>query len=136
MQTRGERNNNPGNIRKTSIRWLGEILGNDIGFEKFDTPEHGIRALAKILLTYQDKYKLRTISEIINRWAPKSENNTKAYINFVSKYTNYVEDQELGLQNPITLYNLVRAIITFENGRIVYSDNQVMEGVYEALGKG
>lgn len=135
MQTRGERNNNPGNIRKTSIRWLGEILGNDIGFEKFDTPEHGIRALAKILLTYQDKYKLRTINEIISRWAPKSENNTGVYINFVAFRTKLLADTILDLHNRSILCSLVTAIIEFENGRLSYSQIQILDGIDMALGK-
>lgn len=133
MQTRGERNNNPGNIRKTSIRWLGEILGNDIGFEKFDTPEHGIRALAKILLTYQDKYRLRTIREIISRWAPRSENNTEAYINFVAQLSALREDDLLDLRISDTMYRLVYAIIKFENGRVSYQLDQVKSAVNMAL---
>ena len=34
-QTRGERNCNPLNIKKTSIKWHGKVEGNDPIFESF-----------------------------------------------------------------------------------------------------
>ena len=49
--TRGERNNNPGNIRQTDADWIGErATDSDPAFEEFTTPEDGIRALARLLL--------------------------------------------------------------------------------------
>ncbi|MFU2316820.1 hypothetical protein [Rahnella sp. PCH160] len=50
---RGLRNNNPGNIEASDANpWEGQI-GSDGRFAKFETPEHGIRALGKNLLSYQ-----------------------------------------------------------------------------------
>ena len=83
--SRGIRNNNPGNIRH-GIDWdgLDKDQSKDEEFSQFSTPEYGIRAMFKILKTYNDKYNLNTIEGIINRWAPPIENDTEAYINFVS----------------------------------------------------
>ena len=76
-KTRGMRNNNPGNIRQTSIKWLGEedystpgVTDDDPSFEEFDTMEYGIRALGRLLRNYQRLYGLETIHQIINRYAP------------------------------------------------------------------
>ncbi|MFT5755394.1 MAG: hypothetical protein ACI9LM_000101 [Alteromonadaceae bacterium] len=82
---RNVRNNNPLNIRE-SADWEGESeVNKDKDFEEFTTPEYGFRAAYKILMTYRNKYDLRTISDIIHRWAPTSENDTQAYIDYVSK---------------------------------------------------
>jgi hypothetical protein len=75
----GLRNNNPGNIEAGSNPWEGQT-GSDGRFATFATPEHGIRALGKNLLSYQ-RQGYDTVSEIVNRWAPASDgNNTDAYI--------------------------------------------------------
>src|SRR5574337_876096 len=81
--SRGIRNNNPGNIRKSSEPWRGLAAAKDQkdpAFFTFETPEWGIRAMAVILRTYQTKYGLRTIRAIIGRWAPSAENDTDAYV--------------------------------------------------------
>jgi hypothetical protein len=81
---RGIRNNNPGNLRKTSIKWAGEVTpGTDPDFEQFKSMPYGIRAM---LIDIINKHKngLDTIQELINVWAPPIENDTTAYINNVS----------------------------------------------------
>lgn len=123
--TRGERNNNPGNIRLSSASWQGKTQGADAAFETFISPEYGIRALAVLLRTYQTKYGLRTVRQIINRWAPPSENNTLAYIRAVATEMGVTPDQVIDLNNPDTLGTLCAAIIHHENGRVIYSVAQI-----------
>lgn len=75
------RNNNPLNIRYSAgNRWIGQI-GYRRGFCQFDTLEHGWRAALMLLVKYQ-RSGYDSIYKIIHRWAPPSENNTKAYIRF------------------------------------------------------
>jgi len=131
---RGIRNNNPGNIRKSTSQWLGKIEGKDEEFETFDTATHGIRALAALLLVYQRKYSLRTVHEIISRWAPGTENNTEMYIKHVCFLTGFLSDQRLTLNSFSTLLKLVKAIIRHENGIMPYSEKQLDEALYAALG--
>lgn len=81
---RGIRNNNPGNIRK-GIKWLGRVEpGKDPAFIEFKTMPYGIRALY-IDLINKHKKGLRTIRDIIYRYAPPSENLTDAYVNSVAQ---------------------------------------------------
>ncbi len=90
--TLGERNNNPLNIRKVpGTHWKGEIVGSveDKEFCQFTTLEHGIRAAYQILDTYRRKYKAVCIEDIISRWAPPSENDTRAYIRSVCALTGF-----------------------------------------------
>lgn len=123
--TRGERNNNPGNIRKSAIFWRGETAGNDRGFESFDKPEDGIRAIAVLVQNYQKKYGLNTVRGIINRYAPPTENNTSAYVAAVASALDVSPDAALNLSDPDTLLALVTAIIKHENGRVIYAQGMI-----------
>ena len=131
--TRGERNNNPGNVRLSSTKWQGQVPGPDKSFCTFATPQLGIRCLTKVLLTYYRKYKLTTVAEIIHRWAPTVENDTAAYIKSCCAAMCVSEEEKLNLHEFATMKNLVIAIIKHENGRCNYLDDVVNEGVRLAL---
>lgn len=131
---RGIRNNNPGNLEYSKTNpWIGQT-GDDGRFAKFETPEHGIRALGRNLLSYQ-RQGIDTVSDIINRWAPSSDNNnTDAYIKAVCAQLGVTEDQQLDASNPDTLKALCAAIIQHENGSQPYTDQQLSTGVSAAIG--
>lgn len=129
---RGVRNNNPGNIMKGGDNWQGEVQGNDPRYATFETPEAGIRAMGKTLLTYQDKHGLNTVEGIIARWAPATENNTDAYVATVAKAMGVKPNEALNLRDADTLNNLTRAIIRVENGEQPYSDEQITRGLAAA----
>lgn len=116
---RGVRNNNPGNIRRNPAnKWQGAVppeARKDPEFEEFKTPEFGIRALAVLLINYQDRHGLRTIRKIIERWAPPTENNTAAYVFAVARMTGRGVDEVLDLHEYRDLRPLVEAIIAYEN---------------------
>lgn len=118
---RGIRNNNPGNIRRSAIPWEGKVTGSDAEFETFATPEHGVRALEKNLSTYQSKYGLDTPREIINRWAPPTENDTSAYVTAVATALGVGPDDPINVQDPATMQRLRDAIIQHENGQNPYA---------------
>ena len=88
-QARGLRNNNPLNIVKSLYNtWQGEIKpSRDKNFCQFETMAYGCRAALKLLRTYYEKHRCCTISRIIRRWAPETENNVQAYIRNVSSMT-------------------------------------------------
>jgi len=131
---RGIRNNNPGNIEYSKTNpWVGQT-GDDGRFAKFETPEHGIRALGRNILSYQRR-GVDTVSEIISNWAPEKDgNNTAAYIKAVCERLGVSADQPLDASNPDTLRALCAAIIHHENGNQPYSEQQLSDGVSAALG--
>jgi hypothetical protein len=117
--TRGERNNNPGNLRKGSP-WQGLSRAQpDKDFCTFDDPAYGIRALAKVLLLY-GMQGVDTVATIVARWAPSNENNTAAYISAVAGNMKVDPNVHLNVQEYGQLYPLVDAIIRHENGRNIY----------------
>ena len=127
MTARGIRNNNPGNIR-VGDQWQGLTGEDNAGFCTFDTPEHGIRALAKVLLAYQYKHGLRTLRQMVSRWAPETENDTDAYIDAVCRACFASPDNPYTL-TPSRLLPLVAAIIKHENGEQPYSADVLQNGV-------
>lgn len=133
-RVRGIRNNNPGNLEYSKTNpWVGQT-GDDGRFAKFETPEHGIRALGRNLMSYQ-RQGIDTVSEIINRWAPPTDkNDTMSYIKAVCEQLGVSADEPLDASNPDTLKALCAAIIHHENGSQPYSDQQLTAGVSAALG--
>jgi len=86
--TRGIRNNNPLNIRRSADRWEGTAATQtDKSFVQFKTMAYGFRAAWKVLESYwkyhHDLCKAFNVRNIIARWAPPTENNTDAYIRTV-----------------------------------------------------
>ena len=130
MTPRGVRNNNPGNIRTTSDQWVGKVGVDDAGFCVFDTPEHGIRAIAKILIKYQSR-GLTTLRQMIHAWAPETENDTESYLDHVCHFCFASPDNPYTL-TPSRMLALVSAIIKHECGVNPYSPEVVMAGVDSA----
>lgn len=124
-QPRGIRNYNPGNIdRVAGVRWQGQAQQQtDSRFVQFIDPRWGIRAIARVLITYQDKRRaadgsrIDSVREIIERWAPAHENDTSAYANQIAKALGVgVDDERVDVYDHATLRALVQAIIRHENG--------------------
>lgn len=129
----GVRNNNPGNIEKTTTAWSGEVESPG-RFKTFATPEDGIKAMVTNLQSYGAK-GFDTVSTIINRWAPPTDKNpTSNYIKTVAKGMGVSPDKKLDLSNPETVSSLVREIIKFENSGHEYSPEMLKTAVASALG--
>lgn len=135
---RGIRNNNPGNIDyNPSNAWQGQLKPDpaiEKRFARFDTPENGIRALGKLLRTYQRKHGLKTVRAIISRWAPSLENDTAAYVRSVeSKIPGVKSGADVDVSSPPVMRAFVVAIIEHENANYQYPAAVIEEGVRRAL---
>lgn len=133
--TRAERNNNPGNLNFAGQ--AGAVLedGSNARFAKFGSTAEGVSALAKQLQRYGER-GLDTVSKIINKYAPSSENNTQAYIDALSKRLGVTGDQKLDLNDTTTLTGLIKGIARHEAGSDYLSDSDVMTGLSMAGVKG
>ena len=115
MASRGVRNNNPGNIRLGSD-WQGlSDRQEDKSFCQFVSMPYGIRAIMRILNSYVNMHKLHTVSDIIHRWAPSNENDSKAYSAFVAKALGVTPTTELTKFNKEFFINITKAIVDYEN---------------------
>lgn len=130
MATRGIRNNNIGNIRKSKDQWEG-ATGDDGSFVTFDTPDSGVRALAKNLMSY-GRQGYDSIEKIIGRWAPPNENDTQSYIDSIVAATGIPATQSIDFQDPDILASLAEAIGFHETGSR-YNPEVYQQGVSRAL---
>ncbi len=130
---RGIRNNNPGNLIYTNIKWNGKLpkeQNKDRRFEMFIAPVYGIRAMIKDLKNDIEKGK-NTIPALIEEYAPRFENNTEAYINTVCKDLKVSKSAKL-LPTKNTLRLLVLSITKVENGGN-YVSNDLFEKAYSII---
>ena len=127
--TRGVRNNNPGNIEK-GASWKGldpARTAAESRFAVFVSPQYGFRALARVLRNYQANYGLKSVRQIINRWAPPVENDTGAYVNAVARHLNVAPDATINV--VANLPKLLDAIARHENAGYQYPAQVIAEGI-------
>lgn len=132
---RGIRNNNPLNIR-IGNKWLGEVNDpTDKDFEQFTEMVFGLRAGFVLLRRYIQRYHLQTISDIISRWAPPSENHTSRYVEFVAQRLGISPFDKIEFEDADTMFRLVSAMCRMECGedidiRLIHTAyNMVRENV-------
>jgi hypothetical protein len=114
---RGLRNNNPGNLRRTSNAWQGKVpfaQSKDAEFEQFYEIAWGIRAF---FINVETKFKAgqNTLAKFISVYAPSNENNTQAYINRVSEAVGLTSNAQFSLSKPF-LITLAKAMFAVELG--------------------
>ena len=85
--SRGWRNRNPLNIRRTGEEWQGLVSREnrtDLVFCQFLNFTWGYRAAAKLLKSYARHFAQRgrpwAVDNVVQRWAPPCENDTTAYL--------------------------------------------------------
>ena len=144
-----DRNNNPANIKTSSDNWQGAD-GSNAGFVKFSTPEHGVRAMAKNLYSYNDK-GLKSVNAIVSKlnWAPPSYDPAEewqsyiarqAYINKVAADLGVDPIADLGFlkDNPELTRKLIKSIAELEGATTgpdgKFTDEVIMNGVKGANG--
>jgi len=135
---RGLRNRNPLNIRKSDQLWQGQI-GNDGTFCIFLNNAYGYRAAFRILKTYNTRYNIYSLRDIIYRWAPpRDHNNTQGYIERVCKVSGLKETTLIVMDSWIEEHQndaiwLVWAMAKVENGDsfITFQDMKDVKEGYE-----
>jgi hypothetical protein len=133
--SRGIRNNNPLNLKK-GVKFAYMIENpNEKTFMTFSKSWQGIRAGVLDITNDIAKGKNNLVS-LISEFAPKKENDTKNYINLLSKKLSITKDTILDRTDFNFMLKLVKAIIEVENGTInakLITNDDVFEGVKSAF---
>ena len=117
--SRGLRNCNPGNIRRSGVHYRGEVVpGSDAEFKQFESMAYGYRAIFVLLDTYRRRYGLRNIRAMISRYAPPTENHTALYIEAVCDLAGVLPDEEIDTRSRHVMVPIVAAMSRVENGCI------------------
>jgi len=123
--SRGIRNNNPGNIVYGEFARKMGATGSDGRFAIFPNAEGGLAAMSALLTSYGNK-GFDTVGEIINKWAPPSENNTAGYSAAVAKSLGVSPNQPLDMNDPMVRAALMQQITRIENGGNPYSTEMMV----------
>lgn len=116
-QSRGLRNCNPGNLRKSKDNWKGlRPIQTDGEFFQFVDMPHGYRALLITLQNYVRRHGCRSLASIIRRYAPPTENHTSKYLSFVCNELGLPTTYEPDVKDKTTMCALAAAISCMENG--------------------
>lgn len=136
MTTTGIKYHNPGNIRRVKgVVWEGQDDKQGGTFVRFKEPKWGIRAIARVLITYADARlandgsRIDTVQEFIERWAPPAENDTASYAGHVRLRLGVAKGSSIDIKDPVVMKQMIEAIITHENGSQPYSDAQLVAGM-------
>lgn len=128
--TRGLRNKNPFNIRRSDDNeWRGKIVQTDGSFfldkdfEVFSSIGYGVRAGLYLLCRYIQDFNCETLEQLIHRFCPDGDgsNNEKFYCQFIRKRTNDSFNDLTNLSYP-RFVKLANAITYYES-RYVIPDN-------------
>lgn len=111
--SRGVRNHNPLNIRRTKDVWHGMLpIQTDKDFVQFESDYYGFRAAFIILRNYI-KRGICTVYDIVSTWAPSNENDVLTYVKFVCKRIGHDCYRKLEYSD---LVDVVEAMSVFECG--------------------
>lgn len=130
--TRGERNNNPLNIRRSAkTRWMGQSKRQrDREFVQFISRLFGYRAAFRILRTYIRHYGLTTLAQLIGRWAPVEDgNDTKSYVRVVSERSGVEPGRQIAYDDRDALVAVVVAMAWVESA--IVEEREVVEQAYD-----
>lgn len=116
MAPRGIRNNNPCNIRLSRTVYKGEVPSKDKAFKQFESMAYGYRAVFVTLHTYHTRLGLKTIRQLIGRWAPPCENDTNSYVRHVSDAARCDCDAVVDIKDKDLMVRIVSAMSFVENG--------------------
>lgn len=135
---RGIRNNNPLNIRRSSANnWQGMAdEQTDNAFCVFSSMFFGFRAALKIIRNYlRYQSSITTPADIVRRWAPPSENNTKAYIERVASLSGVKMDNTIRFGDKHKICKIVRAMAIVENGPsfVHYFPLELISNAYDVV---
>jgi len=126
--SRGYRNCNPGNIRISGTRYKGEVVpSQDTAFKQFTSMAYGYRAMFVLIHYYYRVLHLKTVRQIISRYAPPSENHTESYIRHVADAILRGPDSEIDLGSMDEMVLMVAAMSRVENG-VPANIDEVIEG--------
>ncbi|EGJ0383439.1 hypothetical protein IHA67_004493 [Salmonella enterica] len=130
-RTIADRFNNPANLRYAAGYETASTRSGK--FAVFPSLDEGVLAAAKQLQIYGTK-GINNIHDIISKWAPSNENNTKAYIGHVVNSTGRSEFEKLNLNDTRTLAKLITAMSVKEGAGSRLSEGKVIQIINNAGG--
>lgn len=108
------KNRNYLNIKqlRNGDKWKGSLGVDEHGHVIFESPAWSIRAGALVLKSYEHKHGLKTVKELVHRFA---EGNRDPYIKHLCKALGVKPDQKISFTKHLP--ELLKAMVVFETGQ-------------------
>ena len=108
------KNRNYLNIKQLSNgdKWQGSLGVDEHGHVIFESPAWSIRAGALVLKSYERKHGLKTVKQLVHRFA---EGNREPYIKHLCKALGVKPDQKISFTKHLP--ELLKAMVVFETGQ-------------------
>ena len=112
-KTLAQQNRNFANVKslKNGQVWEGQIGTDKFGHAIFKHPAYSIRACALVLKSYERRHKIRTVKDLVHRFA---EGNREPYIKHLCKVLDVEPEEKISLTKRLP--ELLRGIVRFETG--------------------
>lgn len=117
IQTLGERLNNPLNVIRTDITWLGKLKSNKLPFEQFINLYYGWRC-GCLCIIHHYKNGSNTIDKLIESWTDKRRDDVEVYQKYVSRCVGLYRSETFILSTKL-LRNISLAMVNMEQGKII-----------------
>lgn len=131
---RGLRDNNPLNIEPVGFTYNGQIGLDSNGEAIFSDTLFGFRAAALDLYTAYFVHSRKSLTDIINVFAPSFENDTAGYIQYVANDMGISPDVDINLNGNVML-QLIRSMMKIELGEsyaAYFTDDEIKAGIVAA----
>ena len=114
--SRGERNNNPGNLEYGSYTKAAGATGSDGRFAIFPSMSHGVKAQENLLVKNYINKGRNTVTKVLEKYAPRSDNQGSFdnYVAYVAKRLNINPNDTI---TPAIVGRLAQAMREFETGK-------------------
>lgn len=128
----GLRLNNPFSIERGTA-WQGLATEQKHArFATFNSMPYGIRAWHKLMQTYRNRYGLRTVKGIIDRFNPVADGQPSTYVPNVAKALGVSANSAIDVMNRDTAFKMARAMMAMEIGAaasLTISDADINKGL-------
>lgn len=108
-------NNNPLNVKRVSKPWNGQKGIDQHGHVIFETPTHGVRAAASVLMAYYHNHKIDTLNGIVNRFCTAPKERKAQYAAFIGKRLKLSPERKFNVLERLP--ELLAAMARFESGK-------------------
>lgn len=112
-KTLAQQNRNFANVKslKNGQVWEGQIGTDKFGHAIFKHPAYSIRACALVLKSYERRHGIRTVKDLVYRFA---EGNREPYIKHLCEVLDVEPEEKISLTRRLP--ELLRGIVRFETG--------------------
>lgn len=132
----------PGSVSERNLAAynFGNVRSTRGGFAAYASRHDGLMAVAERFLRYSNApergWHARTLREAMEIYAPRSENNTDAYVKTLAQKMGVDPDAEIDFRDPHILKLFVKHVPAYEHGSFLRIDDAEAERAARAVAEG